>query len=80
MRCFRINDSPSRWLQLLRLTPLLGFKTIQARCQDEIAVQVLGSGGLIANSLRASSSYVVWIAGESRLFVDTGVGTHPPLR
>ncbi|MEP6483709.1 MAG: MBL fold metallo-hydrolase [Rudaea sp.] len=42
---------------------------------DGIAVQVLGSGGPIPNGARASSGYLVWIDGHSRVLVDAGGGT-----
>ena len=37
-------------------------------------LQVLGSGGPIADDGRASSGYLVWIDGKSRFLVDTGGG------
>lgn len=39
-----------------------------------IAVQVLGSGGPIADDGRASASYIVWINGRSRVLIDFGGG------
>jgi ribonuclease BN (tRNA processing enzyme) len=42
---------------------------------DGVAVQVLGSGGPIADDARASTGYVVWIDGHSRLLIDAGGGT-----
>jgi len=46
-------------------------------CPDggPLAVQVLGSGGPIADDGRASAAYVVWIDGASRVLVDAGGGT-----
>jgi len=38
------------------------------------ALQVLGSGGPIADDGRASSGYLVWIDGRSRFLVDAGGG------
>lgn len=47
-----------------------------AHCPDEgIAVQVLGSGGPIADDGRASAGYLVWADGESRVLIDAGSGT-----
>lgn len=46
-----------------------------AVCKGDIAVQVLGSGGPIANEKRASAGYVVWVKGEARLLIDAGGGT-----
>jgi ribonuclease BN (tRNA processing enzyme) len=40
-----------------------------------VAVQVLGSGGPIADDARASSSYLVWVDGKSRVMIDTGGGS-----
>jgi len=40
-----------------------------------LAVQVLGSGGPIADDGRASSGYLVWVDGHARLLVDVGGGT-----
>ena len=39
-----------------------------------IGVQVLGSGGPRAVSGRASTSYLVWLAGQGRILVDAGGG------
>jgi ribonuclease BN (tRNA processing enzyme) len=41
---------------------------------DEPMVQVLGSGGPIADDGRASSGYLVWIGGRSRFLIDAGGG------
>lgn len=40
-----------------------------------VAVQVLGSGGPVADDGRASSAYLVWLDGAARLLVDAGAGT-----
>ncbi len=40
-----------------------------------IAVQVLGSGGPIADDARASTAYVVWVDGQSRILIDMGSGS-----
>ena len=42
---------------------------------DGVAVQVLGSGGPIADDARASTAYVVWVDGESRALIDMGSGS-----
>lgn len=46
-------------------------------CQREgrIVLQVLGSGGPIADDGRASTGYLVWVDGRSRVLIDTGGGT-----
>ncbi len=43
-----------------------------------VQLQVLGSGGPNGNGERASSGYVVWIDGVSRILVDAGSGTKVP--
>jgi ribonuclease BN (tRNA processing enzyme) len=40
-----------------------------------VAVQVLGSGGPIADDARASSSYLVWVDGNARVMIDAGGGS-----
>lgn len=40
-----------------------------------VALQVLGSGGPIADDGRASSGYIVWVDGVSRVLIDAGGGT-----
>ncbi len=40
-----------------------------------VAIQVLGSGGPIADDARASSSYIVWVDGKSRVLIDAGGGS-----
>ncbi len=42
---------------------------------EGVTLQVLGSGGPIADDGRASSGYVVWIDGKSRVLIDAGGGT-----
>ena len=39
-----------------------------------VAVQILGSGGPRMTHDRASASYLVWIAGQSRMLIDAGGG------
>ena len=40
-----------------------------------VVLQVLGSGGPIADDGRASSGYLVWVDGHARVLVDVGGGT-----
>jgi ribonuclease BN (tRNA processing enzyme) len=40
-----------------------------------ITLQVLGSGGPIADDARASSGYIVWVDGKAKVLIDTGGGT-----
>ena len=46
------------------------------RCDESagISLQILGSGGPIADDGRASSAYVVWIDGRSKILIDAGGG------
>lgn len=39
-----------------------------------VYLQVLGSGGPIADDGRASSAYLVWVDGEARVLIDAGSG------
>ena len=51
-------------------------KTVSGSCPPRrgVAVQVLGSGGPIADDARASSAYLVWLDGASRVLIDAGGG------
>ena len=40
----------------------------------DVVLQVLGSGGPIADDGRASTGYLVWVDGKSRALIDTGGG------
>ena len=42
---------------------------------DGVALQVLGSGGPIADDARASSAYLVWVDGRARVLIDAGGGS-----
>ncbi len=42
---------------------------------EGVALQVLGSGGPIADDGRASSGYLVWVDGKARVMIDAGGGT-----
>ncbi len=47
-----------------------------ASCLDQnVKLQVLGSGGPELNDGRASSSYLIWISGKARVLVDAGGGS-----
>lgn len=43
--------------------------------RDGVALQILGSGGPIADDGRASSGYIVWVDGQARVLIDAGGGT-----
>ncbi|WP_405230200.1 MBL fold metallo-hydrolase [Lentisalinibacter sediminis] len=60
---------------LLACLTLVAGNAAAASCPGEgIAVQVLGSGGPIADDARASTGYIVWMNGESRVLIDAGAG------
>jgi len=62
--------------RLLIMTLSLSLASAQSlACQAPLAVQVLGSGGPIADDARASSGYLLWMDGKARLLVDAGGGT-----
>jgi len=50
--------------------------TNPARCtvSEGPTLQVLGSGGPIADDGRASSGYLIWVDGKSRFLIDSGGG------
>jgi ribonuclease BN (tRNA processing enzyme) len=50
-------------------------KPVNCAQSSGLALQVLGSGGPIADDGRASSGYLVWVDGKSRFLIDTGGGT-----
>ena len=55
--------------------PLYACAADSASCGESgVALQVLGSGGPIADDGRASTGYLVWIDGKSRYLIDTGGG------
>ncbi len=47
---------------------------LQCPPPEGVALQVLGSGGPIADDGRASSAYLIWIDGRSRILIDAGGG------
>jgi ribonuclease BN (tRNA processing enzyme) len=57
------------------LTP--AFQPLQAACPAPtgVSLQILGSGGPIADDGRASSSYLVWLDGKARVLIDAGGGS-----
>jgi ribonuclease BN (tRNA processing enzyme) len=57
------------FLVLLLLTPIILFS------QHSVALQVLGSGGPESGDKRASSGYILWIDGKSKILIDFGGGT-----
>lgn len=64
-------------LALVVLAFAVSAASAQSTCPptEGVALQVLGSGGPIADDARASSGYLVWVDGRSRVLVDAGGGT-----
>ncbi len=63
-------------LCILFVVPVACAKAVESCPLEEgITLQVLGSGGPIADDGRASAGYLVWVDGESRVMIDTGGGT-----
>jgi hypothetical protein len=62
-------------LVLLGAASTFGLKAYGV-CRDTgLHLQVLGSGGPAAWDGRASSAYVLWVDGRSRVLVDAGGGS-----
>jgi ribonuclease BN (tRNA processing enzyme) len=60
---------------ILLFYTIVNFTPVKAFCGDKpLAIQILGSGGPIADGNRAASGYLLWINGKSRLMVDAGGG------
>ena len=57
------------------VTTNLVWAECNALGNSNVQLQILGSGGPLDSDGRASSSYIVWIDGESRIMVDSGSGT-----
>ena len=67
----------------IKTLAFMAFSLLLAGCErppgscvqpEGVALQVLGSGGPIADDGRASSAYVVWIDGKARVLIDAGGG------
>lgn len=63
-------------LLVAAMAATIGCESTQAGCSehDGVALQVLGSGGPIADDGRASSAYLVWVDGRSKVLIDAGGG------
>jgi ribonuclease BN (tRNA processing enzyme) len=67
----KIVSLPIAWLALVACTQA----ATTCPPAEGVALQILGSGGPIADDSRASSGYIVWIDGKSRVLIDAGGGT-----
>lgn len=56
------------------VTPLALAPAALAACGSPVAVQILGSGGPIAEGSRAGSSAILWVDGKAVVLVDAGSG------
>ena len=66
------------WLAICGMTTLLpACAPTPVTCPSPagVALQVLGSGGPIADDARASSGYLLWVDGTARVLIDAGGGT-----
>ena len=69
-------NSPEETASAPETEPELPRAEQPAACPDSgAALQVLGSGGPIAEAGRAGSSSLLWINGEPRLLIDAGAGS-----
>lgn len=64
-----------RWLHAAFCAAgVLAAPAAQAGCPAPLALQILGSGGPIAEGSRAGSSAILWVDGKAALLVDAGSG------
>ena len=64
-------------LSVLCWAVFLPAQAVAGSCEADrgVVLQVLGSGGPIADDGRASTGYLVWVDGKSRVLIDAGGGT-----
>jgi len=60
---------------LLLLTHACAQAPQTCPADEGVFLQVLGSGGPIADDARASSAYLVWVDGKARVLIDAGGGS-----
>jgi len=74
--CEPMTNSAGAWTLLVSV--MLGTAIAMADagdCRAGISLQVLGSGGPIADDARAASGYLVWRDGRAVALIDAGGGT-----
>lgn len=69
-----ISNAISLCMIAVALAPASAVALLDCPAREKVAVQVLGSGGPIADDNRASAAYLVWIDGASRALIDVGGG------
>jgi len=60
---------------LVMLTQACAQAPVTCPPAEGVALQVLGSGGPIADDARASSAYLIWVDGRARVLIDAGGGS-----
>ena len=70
-----VQTTPSEAESLQSTASLEEAQSPQACPATGAALQVLGSGGPIAEGSRAGTSYLLWIDGTARLLIDAGSGS-----
>ena len=73
---FKSNNN-SKLLVAVILLSICWKATAGEQCPPArgVALQVLGSGGPIADDGRASAGYILWVDGQSKFLIDAGGGT-----
>ncbi len=61
-------------MKIFKILLLCLLAPLSLLAQSHVALQVLGSGGPEMNDKRASSAYIIWIDGKSRILIDFGGG------
>lgn len=61
-------------LNFKKTVQLFFFSSLLLFSQSKITLQVLGSGGPESGDKRASSAYLIWIDGKSKILIDFGAG------
>jgi ribonuclease BN (tRNA processing enzyme) len=74
-RCFFNFASSPRSIILLLFYVFSPSAAAQSCGSQDVAVQVLGSGGPELQDKRASSSYLLWEAGQAKAVIDAGGGS-----
>ena len=68
------EDSDSSTLSARNTQDIITGAQVTTCGQQGIWLQILGSGGPELNDKRASSAYLIWVDGQSRVLVDAGTG------
>lgn len=75
MQAMHTRAQPRMARTLCTLLALCARLAVAGPCGDTgVALQVLGSGGPVADDDRAASGYLLWLEGRARVLVDAGGG------